>query len=166
MQSKQKFLVSFLEKKPKQSLTCGCFSKLKVHVITQSPAILSAGQVQFTSTYNGQKVFGTLGSSLNFTWTFTGDMKSAEWGTKKSGVNEIDTILVALTTTGSGPVALPPRYAERVNGTWDGKTSPGRVTFTLNSIRENDGGFYACQIAPVNLLTSAVVDTVQLFVRG
>ena len=167
MQSKQTFLVSFLEKKPTlQSLTRRCFSKLKVHVITQTPVILSAGQVQFISTYNGQNVFGTLGSSVNFTWTFTGDMISVNWGTKQSGVDKIHTLLVALTTTGSGPVVLPPRYAQRVNGTWDGETSPGRVTFTLTSIRENDDNFYACQIAPVNLLTSEVFDTVQLVVRG
>ena len=111
-------------------------------------------------------MFGALGSSLNFTWTFTGDMKLAEWGTKQSGVNEIDTVLVGLTTIGQGSVVPPPQYAGRVSGTWDGKTSPGQVTFTLNSIRENDEEFYACKITPKSLLDSRVVDNFLLVVRG
>ena len=64
--------------------------------------------MQFTSTYSGQNVFGTVGSSLNFTWTFTGDMKLADWGTKKSGADEIDTVLVGLTTSGPGSAVSPP----------------------------------------------------------
>ena len=111
-------------------------------------------------------MFGTLGSSLNFTWTFTGAMKFAEWGTKKSGADDIDTVLVGLTTAGQGSVVPPPQYAGRVSGTWDGKTSPGQVTFMLNSIRENDEDFYACKITPVSLLDSKLVDNVQLVVRG
>ena len=111
-------------------------------------------------------MFGTLGSSLNFTWTFTGAMKFAEWGTKNSGADDIDTVLVVLTTTGQVSIVPPPQYAGRVSGTWDGKTSPGQVTFTLNSIRENDDDFYACQIKPVGLVDSLVVDTFQLVVRG
>ena len=111
-------------------------------------------------------MFGTSGSSLNFTWTFTGDMKLAVWGTKKSSIDEIDTMLVGLTTTGQGSVVPPPQYAGRVSGTWDGNTSPGQVTFTLNSIRENDEDFYACKITPVSLLDSTVVDNFLLVVRG
>ena len=111
-------------------------------------------------------MFGILGSSLNFTWTFTGDMKLADWGIKEIGVNRIDTILVSLTTAGPGPVVPPSQYAGRVSGTWDGKTSPGQVTFILNSIRKDDEGAYACQITPAGLTNSPVVDTVQLVVRG
>ena len=62
-------------------------------------------------------MFGTLGSSINFTWTFTGDMKLAEWGTRKSGAVEIDTVLVSLTTTGPGSAVPPSQYAGRVSGT-------------------------------------------------
>ena len=111
-------------------------------------------------------MIGTVGSSLNFTWTFTGDMKLAEWGTKKSGADEIDTILVGLTTAGPVSVVLPPQYAGRVSGTWDGKTSPGQVTFTLNSIRNEDEYAYACRVTPVGLENSPVVDAFQLVVRG
>ena len=111
-------------------------------------------------------MFGTLGSSVNFSWTFTGDMKLADWGIKEIGVNRIDTILVSLTTAGPGPVVPPSQYAGRVSGTWDGKTSPGQVTFTLNSIRKDDEDAYACQITPVSLVDFSVVDTFQLVVRG
>ena len=34
-------------------------------------------QIQFTSTYNNNKVTGIVGSSVNFTWTFSGDVEVA-----------------------------------------------------------------------------------------
>ena len=111
-------------------------------------------------------MIGRVGSSLNFTWTFSGDMKFADWGTKQSGVDGIDTVLVSLTRTGQGSVVPPSQYAGRVSGTWDWKTSPGQVTFTLNSIRKSDDDAYACKITPVSLVNSSVVDTFQLVVRG
>ena len=34
-------------------------------------------QIQFTSTYNNNNVTGIVGSSVNFTWNFSGDVKEA-----------------------------------------------------------------------------------------
>lgn len=129
-------------------------------------SFFSASQVQFTSQYNGSVVFGYLGASVNFTWTFTGDLRVATWGTKRSdGFAINDKLLVSLNKNGSLQLVLPPRYNDRVKGSWDGK-SPGRLTFTLTSIQEDDNIILLCKISPVKIHFSSVIDKVQLIVRG
>jgi len=90
---------------------------------------------------------GMLGSSVNFTWSFSADVEWVDWGLKESGVKDIKTegTLVALRPT--GPVrffpAVPPAYAGRVSGIC---SSPGEAIFTLSSITKNDENVYGCKI--------------------
>lgn len=109
---------------------------------------------------------GRLGSSLNFTWTFTGNLKLANWGTKRSIDDEIDDLLVSLSIRGLESVNVPPLYDGRVTGSWDGKTNPGRVVYTLTSLQKEDNKIFVCKITPVDLLARALYDTFQLIVIG
>lgn len=122
--------------------------------------------MQFTSRYNGRSVTGQLGSSLNFTWTFKGSLKLADWGTKRSMDNEVDELLVSLSIRGQESVVLPPLYDGRVNGSWDGQTNPGRVVYTLTSLQKEDSKFFVCKLTPVGLVPVPIFDTFQLIVTG
>lgn len=121
-------------------------------------------QVQFTSSYGGRNVVGKLGSSLNFTWTFNGSLKLSDWGTKRRLNSEIDDLLVSLSINGLEPVNPPALYDGRVNGSWDGNTDPGRVVYTLTSIKKEDSKFYTCRITPVEFGANPAYDTFQLVV--
>lgn len=109
---------------------------------------------------------GQLGSSLNFTWTFRGSLKEANWGTKQSLFVEIDDLLVSLSIRGLESVVVPSLYDGRVNGSWDGNTDPGRVVYTLTSIQKEDSKFYVCKITPVEFGANSAYDTFQLVVIG
>ena len=119
-------------------------------------------QVQFTSTYNNNKVTGIVGSSVNFTWTFSGDVEVARLvtldGSTELLVISINKLLQVFTGTNS-------LYSGRVSAVWNGK-SPGQVTFTLNSIRMTDEGSYTCKLKPVDFLQTTPSDTLQLIVLG
>lgn len=128
--------------------------------------LFTASQVQFTSRYGGRNVTGKLGSSLNFTWTFKGNLKLADWGTKESLSSDIDDLLVSLSIRGLEPVVVPPLYDGRVNGSWDGKTNPGQVVYTLTSIQKEDSKFYTCRITPIEFGVNPVFDTFQVVVIG
>lgn len=128
-------------------------------------SLFSASQVQFTSQYNGSVVFGYLGMSVNFTWTFTGDLRVADWGTKRSDSLVIKDKLVSLNKNGPLQLVVPPLYDGRVNGSWDGNT-PGRLTFTLTSIQEDDNRIFLCVISPVQFQFGSATDKVQVIVRG
>ena len=45
--------------------------------------ISTASQAHFTSSYQGRTVTGLVGSSVNFTWIFSGHVLSILWGLKK-----------------------------------------------------------------------------------
>ena len=116
--------------------------------------------------FNGKKVTGVLGSSVNFTWAFNGgNVDRIDWGTKKKGVAVIEDVLVSIdklqtiTTINNGP------YRGRVSGNWDGR-SPGHATFILNSIQKADEKFYVCKLTPESVVEQPVQDTVQLLVVG
>lgn len=111
-------------------------------------------------------MIGKLGSSLNFTWTFRGSLKLANWGTKRSLNSEIDDLLVSLSIRGLERVDAPALYDGRVNGSWDGNTDPGRVVYTLTSIQKEDSKFYTCKITPVEFGANPAYDTFQLVVLG
>ena len=128
--------------------------------------LFTAGQVQFTSSYGGRNVVGKLGSSLNFTWTFRGSLKLANWGTKQALNSDIDDLLVSLSINGLEPVVPPALYDGRVNGSWDGNTDPGQVVYTLTSIQKEDSKFYTCIITPVEFGANPAYDTFQLVVIG
>ena len=126
----------------------------------------AAGQITFTLKYDGKPVTGLVGSSLNFTWSFSGDVDSVSWGLKKDGAIVIknDGILVSLDKNGPVSVAVPKAYTGRVSGSGD--ASSGQVTFTLTSIRMSDKGFYACTLNPTSPFDKKKYDSVYLAVKG
>ena len=92
-------------------------------------------------------------------------MKLAQWGTKKDGVLNFQDTLVTI-----NKVLLVTRiqnspYSGRVSAVWDG-SSPGQVTFTLNSIEKADERFFICKLEPETFGEQDVYDTVQLLVVG
>ena len=123
---------------------------------------------QFTSPFNGKKVTGVLGSSVNFTWAFHGgNVDRVEWGTKTVGsvADSFEDVLVSIDKLQIITTIQNPPYSRRVSGDWDG-SSPGLATFTLNSIQKADERFYVCRLTPDSLGAQVVVDTVQLLVVG
>ena len=62
------------------------------------------GAITFTSPYGGTSVYGAVGSSVTFTWSFSGAFKRARWGLKKTGQNDIDTLLVFLDRSSMVPI--------------------------------------------------------------
>ncbi len=101
----------------------------------------SAGLIRFTSKYGGKTVTGLVGSSVNFTWSFSFDVyvvDKVDWGLKKDGVNgfEYNGRLVSLDNRGSVSVTAPSAYNGRVSGSGD--VFSGYVIFTLSSIRKSD----------------------------
>ena len=138
-----------------------------LYFVTKVIYLHLVGDLQFVSPYNGRKIVGILGASVNFTWTFNGgDVKAVQWGTKidgalvaiKDSLVQIDKILTVVKTTN-------PPYSGRVSGVWNG-SSPGQVTFTLNSIQKADERLYVCKIIPDVLGDPEDVDTVELLVVG
>ena len=121
-------------------------------------------ELQFTSPFNGIKVTGVLGSSVNFTWAFDGgNIDRVEWGTKDDHAVSIKDVLVSIDKLQIITTIRNPPYSGRVSGDWDG-SSPGQATFTLNSIQKTDERFYVCKLVPRNIAAPDVYDTVQLII--
>ena len=134
---------------------------------TMAPVFyFSAGQIKFTSKYDGKTVTGLVGSSVNFTWSFSGDVNSVVWGLKKDGLDVIKNggELVSLNKNGQVSVPVPSAYSGRVIG--GGDASSGQVTFTLSLTRMSDKGFYGCKIKPTDLFDQESFDSVHLAVKG
>lgn len=94
-------------------------------------------------------------------------MKSVQWGTKKDGVlQSVQHVLVAVRKDTTSIIATNPLYSGRVSGVWDGSSSPGQVTFTLNSIQKADERSYVCRLGPESLSELPVYDFVQLLAVG
>ena len=122
--------------------------------------------LQFVSPYNGKRVTGVLGSSVNFTWAFHGgNINRVTWGTKKEGYGDIKDVLISIDKLQTINTIQNPPYSGRVSGIWNG-SSPGQATFTLNSIQKADERFYVCNLTPGSLDEPDVYDTVQLLVVG
>ena len=92
-------------------------------------------------------------------------MNLVQWGTKKDGVLQFQDLLVTVRRDTTSTITTTPPYSGRVSGAWDG-SSPGRATFTLNSIQKADGRSYICRLGPESLATTPIYDLVQLFVVG
>ena len=108
------------------------------------------GQLQLTPKYNGGIVRALVGSSVNFTWSFslTGTFGSFEWGIKTSGANTIDLVIVTIPRIGD-PV-INQAYTGRASGSRSGGLTSGQVIFTLSSITLNDDRSYGCNVNPLN----------------
>ena len=116
--------------------------------------------------FNGKKVTGVLGSSVNFTWAFNGgNVDRIDWGTKKKGAAAIEDVLVSIDKLQTIFTIKNRSFSGRVRGNWDG-SSPGHATFILNSIQKADEKFYVCKLTPESVLGQPVQDIVQLLVEG
>ncbi len=123
--------------------------------------------IRFTSSkYEGKTVTGLVGSSVNFTWSFTGDVRSVSWGLKHDRYHDlqINGALVELRKVGLVPLTVPSAYNGRVSGRGD--VSSGQVTFTLSSIRHSDERFYGCLLRSNVDFESPRFDDVHFVVEG
>ena len=136
--------------------------------------VLHAGtEIQFISPYQGKTVTALIGSSVNFTWSFSGGSKGVEsvsWGLKADGSDRFinNGILVFLDQSGN-PVSvpsIPTGYPGRVSGSRSGNIFSGQVLFTLSSIKKDDKRYYGCRIDPVSAVDVERFDHVYLFVQG
>ena len=128
--------------------------------------LCAACRLQFISPYNGNKVNGVRGSSVNFTWAFSGGgVDQVQWGSQKDGVLVFERILVTVDKFATVTTTTDSPYNGRVNGVWDGR-SPGQATFTLSSIQKADEKSYICNLSPKRFGALPVFDTVQLLVVG
>ena len=109
---------------------------------------------------------GLVGSSVNFTWSFSGGVRMVLWGVKKNDESTFitDGILVSLDQSGNPfPLAsIPAGYPGRVSGSRSGS----QAIFTLNSIKKSDERFYGCRILPVSNAYDGKFDSVDLVVQG
>ena len=108
---------------------------------------------------------GAVGSSVQFNWSFSGDVKLTRWGLTKAADStgfDNNQILYSLTKTGPGSVTPPSAYTGRVSGHRSGNS----FTFTLNNLQKGDTRFYGCQINPQDPNLHPVYDNVKLFVEG
>lgn len=107
-----------------------------------------------------------IGSSVNFTWSFSGDIDSVSWGLKHAGINTIQNngVLVFMDKSGSVSLKVPPAYDGRVSGS--GNVSSGLAIFTLSSIKKSDERFYGCVIRPNDAFDNEKFDSVHLVIEG
>ena len=130
-----------------------------------------AGLLQFLPPhkYNGASVTGSVGSSVNFTWSFSGDDPTMlRWGLKKKDADDFESNGVLVTISQHGAVSLsgPPSYSTRVSGSRSGGQTSGQAIFTLTSITRSDGRYYGCRAYPLTGFDSAIFDAVLLVVEG
>lgn len=112
---------------------------------------------------------GLIGSSVNLTWSFSGDVDKVYLGLKQTGVNDIDNNgrLASLDKDSILlPVSVPPTYTGRVSGSRRGNVSSGQVVFTLSSITNDDERSYGCVLTPSVPFDFTRFDSVHLVVEG
>jgi len=126
----------------------------------------TASQIHFISRYHGKTVKGLVGSSVNFTWTFSNGVETVTWGLKRNNFYGIDDNgrLVSLGKIGPNKITVPQSYAGRVSGSRSGDSSSGQAIFTLSNIKKNDERGYGCRISPDGPF-SPVFDSVYLLVE-
>ena len=105
-----------------------------------------------------------LGSSFNFSWNYSGDLRSVTWGTKKRGETALNVTLFILDINGRS-IPNVSEYNDRRLGSWN-QQSPGQVIFTLISIKAVDNQAFVFKFVPNNPLASEEFDVVQLIVKG
>ena len=103
---------------------------------------------------------------MNFTWSFTGDVRTVTWGLKKAGANVLNSNgrLAYLDRSGFVPVSVADTYAGRVS--LIGAIASGQATFTLSSVTNNDETLYGCEIGSTGLFPETKFDPVRLVVEG
>lgn len=106
----------------------------------------------------------TLGSSFDFSWNYTGDLVSVEWGTKDKEINALNVTIFILDVNGPSTPNVP-QYNERRFGNWS-QPSPGQVKFTLNPVKAIDNQVFIFKFVPRDPSASEVFEVVQLIVKG
>ena len=124
----------------------------------------TAGQVQLESSYGGSNRTVKLGSSFDFSWNYTGDLRSVEWGTKDREILEVNVTLFTLAIGGHSTPNVS-QYIGRRLGSWN-RQSPGQVKFTLNRIKAVDNQVFIFKFVSDDFAASDVFDVVQLIVKG
>ena len=127
-------------------------------------SLLTAGQVQLESSYNRSSRTAILGSSFDFSWTYTGDLRKVEWGTKDKDITDLNVTLFILVNNGR-LIPNVSQYNGRRFGRWNQQSSK-QVTFTLNPIKEVDNQVFIFRFFPTNKVVPWVLDIVQLIVKG
>ena len=112
-------------------------------------------------------MYGSVGSSVTFIWSFSGGVGTVHWGIKEPAVIAIKTRLVFLSSTGAVlALAVEDPYNGRVNGSYHGDASSGQAIFTLSNIRKDDKGLYVCMITSTDLAPTIKLDFVELIIEG
>ncbi|CAH3023855.1 unnamed protein product, partial [Porites evermanni] len=122
--------------------------------------------VKFTKSYQGRTIKSKVGLSVNFTWTFSGDVGAVDWGIKRAGVTndfESNGKILSLNKNGA-QTFLNPGYVSRVTGSRSGNLKSGEVFFSLNAISKQDANHYLC-ILRAGFGLSDQYDDVQLIVE-
>lgn len=123
-------------------------------------------QISFTSQYGGTTVKGTVGSSVHFNWSFTGDVRLVDWGlTVKADATEFDNNQRLYSLSKSGPISVTPpqAYIGRVSGS---RSGGGKAIFTLSKLGIGDARFYGCRLSPTDPSGGTLFDNVKLVVEG
>ena len=107
-----------------------------------------------------------VGSSVNFTWSFSGDVDSVKWGIKQPGASILSTEIANINQAGLVSLASLPAYTGRVSASRSGDSSSGQAMFTLSFIKKDDERSYGCQITPNHPDDSADIDFVYFAVEG
>lgn len=128
--------------------------------------------VRFQTPYAKMNVTGRIGSSVTFTWTFSGAVPTITWALANNAVNDIDQSsgrLVSLDSRGVDVLpsqSVPGAYKGRVNGARTGDWSSGQARFTLYNVAKDDERYYGCLLQPANPNEGNILDFVQLVVVG
>lgn len=109
--------------------------------------LLLLGHSFSPNSYNGKTVKGALGSSVNFTWTFSGHFTRVDWGLAADYANFHSSPQLLLSILKSGLLlgTPPSAYSGRVSG----KLTGNQVMFTLKNITKNDERLYGCMITDI-----------------
>ena len=127
-------------------------------------SLLDAGEVQIGSSYGGSNRTATLGSSFDFSWNYTGDLITVEWGTKDKEIEALDVTLFILDVNGHDARNVS-QYTGRCFGNWS-QPSPGQVKFTLDPIKVVDNQVFIFKFVSSDPFAPEVFDVVQLIVKG
>ena len=87
-------------------------------------------------------MFGTVGSSINFTWNFSNGVETVTWGLKDSvsATVDVNKKFISIGLQGQLPLTPPQAYVGRVSGS--SSASSGSVIFILSKIKKSDEAFY------------------------
>ena len=106
---------------------------------------------------------GIVGSSVQFNWSFSGDVLLVKWGlTAGAGAVTLDEGLYSINKLGQELVTSLPAYTARVSGS----RFAGKAIFNLSKLEIGDARFYGCQISPTSAGGQSKFDNVKLVVEG